>query len=144
MAKITDSSTSMEISENIISSKNNDATVSNESAKYKFGNITFDDPLMIPRQYWEVLDSVKLREEVPPEMLYKPEMFARKYYGTADLWWLVLLSNNMTSHREFKNSWAYRYDSQVLTRLQQLLEATTSSINNTLELEDLTLYPVKI
>jgi len=144
MAQVKDSSLSMEIIENIMNSRTNDGIVSKESAKYVFGNITFDDPLMIPRQFWEIFDRAKIREEIPPNMKYKPEMFARKYYNSADLWWFVLMSNNMTSHRDFKNDWAYRCDSQTVNRLEELLEATTVAINKKIELEDLTLYPVKI
>jgi len=144
MASITDSSLSMDIVENILSSETNDGIVSKESAKYKFGSITFDDPLMIPRQFWDMFDLVKIRQEVPPYMRYKPELFAYTHYGSSDLWWFVLLSNNMTQHTDFCNDWAYRVDRSVVGRLEDLLEATVTMKNTTVELHDLTLYPVKV
>jgi len=144
MAQITDSSLSMDIVENIASSESNDGIVSRESAKYKFGKITFDDPLMIPRQFWDLFDLIKIREEVPPYMRYKPELFASVHYGTSDLWWFVLLSNNMTQHTDFCNNWAYRVDSSIVGKLEDLLEATTVIRDTTVELHDLTLYPVKV
>jgi len=144
MAQISDSSLSMDIHENIASSETNDGIVSKESAKYTFGKITFDDPLMIPRQFWEFFDLVKIRQEVPPYMQYKPEVFASVHYGSSDLWWFVLLSNNMTQHTDFCNDWAYRVDRSVVGRLEDLLEATLPIKNTTVELHDLTLYPVKV
>jgi len=144
MINIRDSSLSITIGENIIDSKNNDATISRETSKYNFGEIIFDNPSIIPRQFWDLFESTKTQQEVPPEMKYNPESFARKFYNTADLWWFVLLSNNMTTHREFKNDWAYACDSKTVDILKDLLEATSVAINKTIKLEDLTLYPIKV
>lgn len=139
-----DSASSINITSNIDKGKTNKARFTLETGKLRFGEITFDDPMSIPRQFWDIMTADRYSMELQKKYYYRPEIIASKFLLTPDLWWLVLMINNMMNHREFCIPNIYMVNRVSLDKLSQILETTDKVVNNVTELKDLTLWPVKV
>lgn len=144
MANFKDSAVELDNNLCINDSKDNDALFTHQTSKYKFGNITFDDPYCLPRMFIDMLDENKSLVNVDTKYYYRPEIFARDYLQSADLWWLILMINGMTRHKDFCVNKAYVINTNVLSSLGDILESAMNTINSTTEVKDITLWPVRI
>jgi len=144
MAKIIDSSDSLEISVNIASSKSNNLIFSAISSNLKYGSIVFDDPHNIFQQFREVIDENLEDFALDEKYFYMPERLAKDIYGSSDLWWLVLMANNMITHRDFCVRDIKVVTSGTLDTIESILNASKEALGTTTTIEDLTLYPVRV
>lgn len=98
------SSSSSNIQDDIVSSENNTITWSSVTLKLQYGDKIIPNALTIFEPYRDYLLSLCEDVSVSSEYLYTPKSFCADYYGTPDIFWLVLWLNQIPSARHFEKS----------------------------------------
>lgn len=141
-----DSSVSMNIDDNIKSAEKNTNTYSALSKAVNFNGVIIQDPQTIFHKYRELFEANLVEIELDRKYHHKPELIARQYYGTTDLWWMVLWVNNMVHHYEFDLPKVKIVDLGLSKQIGQIINANVKILKkNKAEVEtisDLTIYPV--
>jgi hypothetical protein len=123
-----DSSKFPTIRESIRHSKNNKLVLSNISP-----TISIDDGFLgkgspIFKKYDEYLKGFLTEIELTPNFRYSPRHVSKAYYGTPDLWYLVLWANNMTSKFELVLDKIFVFDKDYIKILNKIIELEKKQI----------------
>jgi len=91
-----------DIVDSIEHSKTNPVIISNLSqlTNYK-GLFLVDDPYNLFKQYKNLFLNNLIETELEERFKYRPKAFSESVYGTPDLWYFVLLCNNISHSRQF-------------------------------------------
>jgi len=138
-----DSGEKMNILDSIESSKNNSIILSKLSQDFKLGNVTLDSPTPCFVKYYDLLESYTITINLEERHMYKPEIVAKEYYGTTDLWWLVLYMSKLTKHEEFNLPRIKILDPAALNDVFEIIKRSEGEIGLTTVLEDRTLQKVR-
>ena len=138
-----DSGEKMSIADSIASSGGNDIILSKLSQDYKFGNITLDSPIPCFMKFYDLLESYTVRIDMEERYKYKPEIVAKEYYGTTDLWWLVMYMSKITKHEDFNIPSIKILQPAYLKDLFEIVERSEKEISITTVLEDRTMQKVR-
>jgi hypothetical protein len=141
---VTDSSESLDIPTCVASSKTNSFTLSNLCPKYTKGEIIFDSPIDIIKKFDDVIFDNLTEVSIGEEYFYMPERFAKYFYGSTDLWWLVLYSGRLSKHTEFCIPKLNIASPSILPKIKELITTCEKELNSSIETEDLTIFPIKV
>lgn len=146
MERIIDSAESVYIDQNIISAESNRWTASKLSMDllFKDDKIVMDNPLLVFQRFHNVISTHLMRTTVEEKYFYRPELFARKLYGSTDMWWLVLISSGIIRHQEFNRRKIKVFNPADLAVLDAIRESTKKEQDKEVEIKDLTIFPVRI
>ena len=138
-----DSGAKMNIADSLASAAGNTVILSRLSQDYKFGDITLDSPIPCFMKFYDLLEGYTMRVEITEEFKYRPELVAQKYYGTTDLWWLVLYMSKLTKHEEFNLPSVKILKPAYLPDLFEIIERSEKEIGIITVLEDRTMQKVR-
>jgi hypothetical protein len=146
MERIIDSAESVYIDQNIASSESNKWTASKLSLNLLFKNdkVVMDNPLLVFQRFQNIISSHLIRTNVDERYFYRPELFAKDFYGSSDLWWLVLCSSGTISHQNFNRRRIKVFNPTDIEVLDSIRESTIKEQEKTVEIKDLTIFPVRI
>lgn len=139
-----DSSEFVMIESCISSSKTNQWTNSNISSKYKIDGNMMDNPSSVLNKFMDIIKESLTVTELKQKYQYRPELFAKDYLGSSDLWWLVLMCTGLTSHTEFCTKEVKYPSPSMMNDIQSLIDVSADELKKEIEIKDLVLYPVKI
>jgi len=138
-----DSGAKMNIADSLASAAGNSVILSRLSQDYKFGEITLDSPIPCFMKFYDLLEGYTMRIELDEKYKYRPELVAKDYYGTTDLWWLVLYMCKLTKHEEFNLPSIKILKPAYLKDLFEIIERSEKEIGITTTLEDRTMQKVR-
>ena len=146
MERIIDSAESVYVDLNITSSESNKWTASRLSLNllFKDDKVVMDNPLLVFQRFQNIINCHLIRTNVDEKYFYRPELFAKDFYGSSDLWWLVLCSSGTISHQNFNRRRIKVFNPTDLEVLDSILESTIKEQEKTVEIKDLTIFPVRI
>ena len=146
MEKIIDSADSIYIEQNIASAKSNPWVASNLSTDLHFGDsgVTMDNPFLVFQRFHNIIENHLMKITVEEKYFYRPELLAKNVYGSSDLWWLVLISSGIIKHQNFNRKRIKIFNPADLAILDAIRESTIDEQTKTIEIKDLTIYPVRI
>ena len=117
------------ILESIEHSKSNKFLIENTSEIYNYNNtITLFSPHIfnIYKNLLSVyMDTITLDEKY----FYKPELLSFDIYGTPDLWYLILWTNDISTVTEFSKSEIKVINDKGLDKINTVIEAYKSRLN---------------
>lgn len=138
-----DSGEKMSIVDSLASCQHNNVILSKLSQDYKFGNITLDAPIPCFVKFYDLLESYTIRVTMEERYKYKPEIVAKEFYGTTDLWWLVMYMSKITKHEDFNIPSIKILQPDYLDDLFEIIERSEKEIGLTTVLEDRTMQKVR-
>jgi hypothetical protein len=140
---IKDSANFADIKDSIADSKDNSVQLSNVCTHViLYDNIKLTDSLIF-QDYWNILEPTLENYKLKEEFWYKPEAFAKSFYGTSDLWYLVLWTNKMTHPVQFTGTNVKVLPPEQFALINRIIENNKTKLandaDNPINLPDLTL-----
>jgi len=133
-----DSADHADIRDSINASKTNKLNIKNVSNKINSAGKIIWLSNNIFKKYKNILAQYTVEVEVKDHQKYKPHFLSKEYYGTQDLWYLIMLMNDMTSVMEFTKDTVKVFDKRRIELINKILVENQNKLGNTIELEDLT------
>jgi hypothetical protein len=113
--------------QSILHSKSNKILLDNLSVNYKFeGKVYFSTSIL--RKYEHIIKQNLLEYHIYSHQMYRPEYASYDIYGTTDLWYLILFTNNMTRPSEFNKKIIYVFNPNMMDLLNDIIEAERNSL----------------
>ena len=136
------------IESSLRAASDNILTIENLSHKVNFCNEFYVYDENILKQYKNYLSNFCIWLAIPENYYYKPELVAKKIYGSVDLWYLVLWFSNIPSAMEFNQDPIRVFNPSSISVLNSIINKNRKAIrwNHKFPdyLDDLTLKEVKI
>lgn len=146
MERIIDAASSADVDQNVKDAENNNWVASNLSMDLHFAKdgVTMDSPMLVFQRFQNVIATNLVRVTVEDKYFYRPELFAKQVYGSSDLWWLVLTSSGIIRHQEFNRRRIKIFNPAMLAALDDIRLSTKAEQEHTAEIEDLTIFPIRV
>lgn len=138
-----DSGKRVTITDSLDRYKTNDIALSKLSQDYVFNGVTFDAPIPCFIKFYDIIESHRIKYDVPQAYIRRPELVAADVYGNTDLWWLVLYSAKIPSHEEFNLPSIKIFDPTFMQDLLDIIERSDKECNRTTVLQDRTMEKVR-
>lgn len=88
----------------------------------------------LPNKYFDyisdIVTSVTMTDEEYIKYRYQPKLFCYNYYGTTELWALLLKVNNMTSAIEFNKKNIKVFSQEIFSLLNEIFILEKENITN--------------
>jgi len=132
-----DSSDFATIPESVAHAKNNPLQLFNLSDKliYEFNGkevIIQDSNCALKQMMFFFEDLIKVTP-IPESDYYRPEITAKRLYGSADMWFMLLLVNNMTTVMEFNKKNIKYIPSNDLVHLETFVRMAKNNYRTVVE-----------
>lgn len=141
-----DSSNFPDLKSSIENSKENRLEIRNMSIK-----VNIDDKLIINDEnilakYKNLISNYLIDINITDKELYHPEYVSKRIYGTNDLWYLVLMVNNVSSMYNFSSKKIKVFDPTKIYILNEIIENNSKKLDrykkDPIYLEDSTIKKV--
>jgi len=146
--QLPDSSVFPSTNESIANSKRNVIIYSEVSLKHYVDGVLIQSPVTVFEKYLPILKQNSVFITISNDNFYHPEFTAKRLYGTSDLWWLLLMLNNMSSHKEYNKREILALQVDQKTLISDILELEKRNLIRSKEtplvIEDLTLFPINV
>jgi len=146
MERIMDAAASADIDQNIKDAEDSNWVASKLSLDLHFAKdgVTMDNPMLVFQRFQNIIRTNLVRETVEDKYFYRPELYAKQLYGSTDLWWLVLMSSGITRHQDFNRRHIKVFNPALLETLDAIRLSTKKEQESTVEIEDLTIFPIRV
>lgn len=136
-----DSSAFPTLHQSILHSKTNPFLVENLSTKISLviekELFLVQDPNSPLKEFISYFENDIYEEELPESEYYRPEMTALRVYGSADLWYLILIVNNLFSVTQYRRKTIKLVNTNGVARLTKFMAMADGSARNVNEDENL-------
>jgi len=118
-----------DIQKSIEHSKDNPLTMTNISYRLNYkGRFIMNEPHNVLFQYKHFIMSNLIEITLPPNRKFRPESIAELYYGTPDLWYIIMLANGITRPEQLSGNKVKLLRVEMLNSLIKLIQKNSSDI----------------
>lgn len=86
------------------------------------------EPTCLLKDMLHFFDDVLEEEELPVEEYYRPEITAMRIYDCADMWYIILLLNNIFSVSKYNTATIRYIPPTQLTRIQKFTDLSNRTV----------------
>jgi hypothetical protein len=138
-----DSGNYPDIRDSINNSKGNKLNIKNVSDKINSNDQIVWTTNNVFKKYKDILSQYTIEIELKDNEKFKPHFLSKRYYGVQDLWYLILLMNDMHSIMEFNKKKVKVFNRKYIEIINKILIENEDKIGKIRKLSDLTYKKIK-